>query len=82
MNIWGISDLHLTFSTNKPMDVFGGNWVNYVEKMEKNWDQLVKDEDLVLCPGDLSWALKLEEAQKDLLWFYLMEGQNFQLKIM
>jgi uncharacterized protein len=68
MRIWGISDLHLSFSTNKPMDVFGENWLGHAKKMQEAWDDSVQPDDIVLCPGDLSWAMRLDEARADLAW--------------
>lgn len=68
MRIFGISDLHLSFSTNKPMDIFGDNWADHAAQMAKNWDAMVQDDDVVLCPGDLSWAMRLDEARLDLAW--------------
>jgi len=78
MRIWGISDLHLSFSSNKPMDVFGKHWEGHVEKMREAWDECVDKKDVVLCPGDLSWAMRLDEAKKDLEWI----GQRPGLKIL
>ena len=57
MSIYAISDLHLSFNTNKPMNIFG--WENYEEKIKQDWQAKVKDEDLVLLPGDFSWEMKL-----------------------
>ena len=74
MRIWGISDLHLSFSTNKPMDIFGDNWADHATQMASSWDNLVADDDFVLCPGDLSWAMKLEEARLDLEWIGARPG--------
>ena len=68
MAIYGISDLHLSFATEKPMDVFGNHWENHAAKMADQWDQLVDENDVVLCPGDLSWAMNLDEAKQDLQW--------------
>ncbi len=68
MRVFGISDLHLSFSSNKPMDIFGGHWENHADKMRESWDALVQPNDIVLVPGDLSWALKLDEAELDLRW--------------
>jgi predicted phosphohydrolase len=68
MVIYGISDLHLSFSTDKPMDVFGDHWVDHAGRMAEAWDALVGDDDVVLCPGDLSWAMKLDQASADLSW--------------
>ena len=66
MNIYAISDLHLSFSSNKPMDIFGGNWEGHFEKIKQAWVSIVKDEDIVLIAGDISWAMKLEDALIDL----------------
>lgn len=66
MAVYGIGDLHLDSSGKKPMDIFGENWVNHEEKIFKSWKSLVGDEDLVILPGDISWALKCEQALSDL----------------
>ncbi len=66
MAIYAISDLHLDYSKEKPMDIFGDNWIDHEEKIFKSWREKVKKDDLVLIPGDISWALKLDEAKKDL----------------
>jgi predicted phosphohydrolase len=80
MKIWGISDLHLSFSTDKPMDIFGDHWRNHADKMAEHWDALVADEDVVLCPGDLSWAMKLYDAAKDLAWIGARPGLKILVK--
>ncbi|WP_427339633.1 metallophosphoesterase [Caloranaerobacter sp. DY30410] len=67
MSIYGISDLHLDFSGEKPMDIFGDNWLDHEVKIFENWKQIVNEEDLVLVPGDVSWAMKLDDAYIDLL---------------
>ena len=54
MSIYAISDLHLSFDNNKPMDIFGVNWENHAEKIKHNWKDKVTDNDLVLLPGDFS----------------------------
>ena len=66
MKIFAISDLHLSHEVEKPMDVFGGAWENYTDKISDNWQKIVGDEDIVLIAGDISWAMKLEDAQKDI----------------
>ena len=63
MSIYAISDLHLSFNTNKPMDIFG--WENYEERIKKNWLEKVNEKDLVLLPGDFAWEMKLENTYKD-----------------
>jgi predicted phosphohydrolase len=80
MKIWGISDLHLSFSTDKPMDIFGSHWLNHADQMAEHWDRLVAPEDLVLVPGDLSWAMKLEEARKDMDWIGARPGLKILVK--
>ena len=78
MSIFAISDLHLSLGTDKPMDVFG--WDNYVERISANWKRLVKDEDVVVIPGDFSWALKLEESLNDFKFIESLPGKKLLLK--
>jgi uncharacterized protein len=81
MNLWAISDLHLAFATpKKTMDIFGLEWKNHAQKIEENWKRVVSDEDLVLIPGDISWAMTIEEASKDLLWIHNLPGTKLLLK--
>ena len=65
MALYAIADLHFSFSTNKPMDIFGDNWKNHSQKIIENWKAVVTEEDTVLLPGDLSWGINLEEALPD-----------------
>ena len=80
MKIWAISDLHLTFACDKPMDIFGGNWENYIQRIEENWQKLVSVNDIVLVAGDISWAMKLEDAVKDLEWLDKLNGKKIIIK--
>ncbi len=66
MKLYAISDLHLSGHTPKPMDVFGKRWENHWERIKDAWIRTVSPEDTVLLPGDLSWAMTLEEAAVDL----------------
>jgi hypothetical protein len=66
MKVFGIGDLHLSVSGQKPMDVFGPEWAGHAEKLELNWRAVVGAHDLVLLCGDLSWAMRLNEARPDL----------------
>ncbi len=66
MNVYAIADLHLSTTSDKPMDVFGGGWEGHFEKIKESWLSTVKDEDIVLIAGDTSWAMKLDEALPDL----------------
>ena len=63
--IYVIEDLHLSFSTDKPMDIFGENWENHAEKIKENWLSKVNNDDTVILPGDFSWATYLEETFED-----------------
>lgn len=76
MNIYGISDLHLSSVNPKPMDVFGDKWSGHWEKIKSDWRQKVRDEDIVLIPGDISWALTLSEALPDILDISSMPGKK------
>ena len=68
MSIFAIADLHLSTldSTNKSMEVFGNRWRDYISRIESNWHKVVKSDDTVIIPGDISWALSLDEALSDL----------------
>lgn len=55
MSLYAISDLHLSFDEDKPMDIFGTNWENIQEKIRENWKKTVKENDVVLLPGDFCW---------------------------
>ena len=76
MKIFAISDLHLSFNENinKPMDMFGPGWENHTERLRAAWEERVSDEDIVLIPGDISWALKLEDAIADFDWIHSLPG--------
>ena len=66
MNIYAISDLHLSATADKPMNIFGGNWDGHLEKIKKDWREKVTPDDVVLISGDISWAMKLSDALVDL----------------
>ena len=81
MRIWAIGDLHLSFGVkNKSMDYFGPAWERHAEKIEHHWRSVVQQDDLVLVPGDISWAMKLEEAVPDLQWIDALPGTKVLLK--
>ena len=80
MSIYVIGDLHLSFSANKPMDIFGINWENHAEKIKKNWISKVKENDTVILPGDFSWATYLEETYKDFEFLNNLPGKKILLK--
>jgi len=80
MKIYAISDLHISTNTNKPMDVFGGNWVGYLDKIFDNWKQKVNNDDIVLIGGDISWAISIEDAKKDLDLLKDLPGKKVFIK--
>lgn len=81
MSIWAISDLHLYFSSpNKNMNIFGEEWENHAEKIETAWKSRVAKDDLVLIPGDISWAMKFENALIDLKWIDSLPGTKIIIK--
>lgn len=80
MKIFALSDLHLSLTVKKPMDIFGGNWENYMDKIKINWQKLVGEEDLILIAGDLSWAMKIEEFEQDLVFFNDLPGKKIFIK--
>ncbi|WP_101697855.1 metallophosphoesterase [Clostridium minihomine] len=79
MALYAIADLHLSLGANKPMDVFEG-WQGYVAKLEQHWHRIVKEEDTVVIAGDISWAMKLEETQKDFQFLNSLPGKKLLLK--
>lgn len=76
MALFTISDLHLSLNTDKPMDVFGGIWKGYIEKLEKNWNETVSDNDTVIIPGDISWETYLKDAVKDFKFLDSLKGNK------
>ncbi|KMT20857.1 metallophosphoesterase [Clostridium cylindrosporum] len=80
MKIYGISDLHLSFDSNKPMGVFGELWEDHYIKIEKNWRDKITDNDLVLIAGDISWGMKIDEALKDLEFIHRLPGKKTIIK--
>ena len=66
MRLFAIGDLHLSGGDDKPMDVFGPQWDRHFFHISRQWREKVSEDDLVLIPGDISWAMHLEEAQEDL----------------
>ena len=78
MSLYVIADLHLSTleSTNKSMEVFGRRWDGYMARIKSNWEHLVTDDDTVVIPGDVSWALSLEEAVSDLKFIDSLPGKK------
>ncbi|HEY8444423.1 MAG TPA: metallophosphoesterase [Clostridia bacterium] len=80
MNVYAVSDLHLSINNPKPMDIFGGAWENYLEVLVQNWKAKIKDEDLVLIAGDISWAMTLNDALPDLEFIHALPGKKILIR--
>ena len=74
--LFAMSDLHLSFSGEKPMCVFGGKWINHASSIKKNWMKTVGPNDTVIINGDISWAKKLEGAAADLSFISNLPGRK------
>ncbi len=79
MALYAIGDLHLCLGAPKPMDIFGGAWTGYMEKLKKGMS-VIGPEDTTILMGDLSWALDLEHAKDDFAWIHSIPGRKIILK--
>lgn len=80
MRLLTIADLHLSLASNKPMDIFGSVWEGYMNKIENNWQNIVGNDDVVVIPGDISWAMNLKEAYSDFSFLDNLNGRKFLIK--
>ncbi len=80
MKVFAVSDLHLPGGQEKPMNIFGPQWEGHFDKIRRDWLERVGDEDLVLLPGDLSWAMRLGEALEDLRLVGSLPGKKVLLR--
>ena len=76
MALYTIADLHLSHGTSKPMDIFGARWTSHAEKLKTRWSSLVTENDTVVIPGDISWAMTLEEAHEDFKFIDSLPGKK------
>lgn len=79
MALYAIGDLHLCLGAPKPMDVFGGAWVGYMDKLKAGLG-VIGPEDTTVLLGDLSWALGLGEARRDFAWINAIPGRKLIVK--
>lgn len=75
-----MGDVHLSFSVNKPMEVFGSVWKNHPKKIEKNWRKQITEQDTVVLTGDHSWGKNLQEAMADLEFIEGLPGRKILLR--
>lgn len=80
MSVFAIGDLHLPGHEQKPMDVFGSHWDRHFETISENWRAKISDDDIVLIPGDISWAMQLAEAEDDLNAIGQLPGTKLLLR--
>ena len=80
MRLFAIGDLHLSGGGDKPMDVFGSQWDRHFFRISEAWRETVREEDTVLIPGDVSWAMQLENALPDLLEIAALPGKKILCK--
>src|SRR5665647_1795251 len=78
MSLFAIGDLHLSLGekVDKPMDIYGGPWIRHVQSLRENWENIITEKDTVILPGDVSWAMRLADAMKDLKWIASLPGQK------
>jgi predicted phosphohydrolase len=79
MALYAIGDLHLSIGTDKPMDVFGGKWEGYIDKLRTGFSELKPEDTCVIC-GDISWAMGLNESRKDFQFIESLPGTKIVLK--
>jgi len=80
LSIFAIADLHLPGGDIKPMDIFGAHWADHFERISQDWRSRVKDDDIVLLPGDISWAMSLPDAIPDLKAIGELPGKKVLLR--
>lgn len=80
MNVFAIGDLHLPGGMDKPMDVFGANWKKHDERIRDAWLKKVGADDIVLLPGDFSWAMQLAQVKEDLRYLDALPGTKVMIR--
>ena len=80
MSVYAMSDLHLALGVDKPMDIFGKGWSDYMQRIQTNWNNIVGDNDIVIVGGDVSWAMYLDECHQDFEYIERLKGKKIILK--
>lgn len=80
MKVYAIGDLHLLGGTDKQMDVFGPNWEGHAARISDAWRSCVAGNDIVLIPGDISWAMRLEDAAEDIAFIGALPGRKVVIR--
>jgi uncharacterized protein len=76
MSLFALADPHLGFAVDKPMAVFGSRWLDHENRLAENWRQTVGPDDTTIIPGDISWAMRLEDALPDLRFLHELPGRK------
>ena len=79
MSLFVIADMHLSLGENKKMDKFSG-WKNYEQRLQENWNSIVKEDDTVVIAGDISWAMKLGDTRTDFEFLHALPGKKILIK--
>lgn len=79
MSLFAIADTHLSFGTDKPMDVFQG-WQDYETRLSENWRAIVRETDTVVIAGDISWGMDLNQTLPDFRFLHELPGKKIILK--
>ncbi len=79
MSLFAIGDTHLSLSVDKPMDIFKG-WTDYTSRLANNWNSVVGENDSVVIPGDISWAMNFQQAKNDFQFLHSLNGTKYILK--
>ena len=80
MRLFAIGDLHMSGGDDKPMNVFGPQWDRHFLRIQDAWRERVSSEDVVLIPGDISWAMQLKDAIPDLVAIGELPGTKILCK--
>lgn len=80
MALYAMGDLHLAFSSDKTMEIYGENWKDYVNRIEENCRRLLKSEDTIVLCGDHSWGHRLADCEKDLRFIESLPGKKILLR--
>ena len=79
MALYVLGDPHLSFRSQKPMDIFGGAWNGYVDKLREGLS-ILREEDTIVLAGDISWGMSLEESTEDFAFLDAFPGRKLIVK--
>ncbi|HCW73552.1 MAG TPA: serine/threonine protein phosphatase, partial [Clostridiaceae bacterium] len=80
MALYAISDLHLSLSGDKPMDIFSEDWKEHDVRIRENWLKKIREEDTVLLAGDLSWSMNMASGKEELDFVANLPGRKILIK--